>query len=1400
MDPLSIAASTAGLIGLTITLIKLVDNLSSVVAKKSQLMLAIGDELKLLRTVLDDLSSITDPTKGNDADASALSLVLQGCEKVMLQLQNELTALHIALTRGRIARAHARLTLTNRFDFISDLGNQLDKYKSTLIIALTLRTAKAVSAQDVGASVDKLRNEIATSAQSTTSTGQWQNPIQQYLAATAGIKPVRTVSHGDRGQSSATMSRATTLVDASDDSKTISSAAATLQSQPVILEHESFDDWLLAAVPAEEYNVDSSAHTATVSQPQKSTSISRKSGIPRPPSASIPVARPKPILTQPDAEISRETTYPMPPQQVMPHSQHNQPVCFRVEGLKRLNGTTTEEVILTRKDPLAAVVQELRNRGYNAICGFKINDAHIPLHIEHSNKLDVPVTDGPSCYDILHGLKINVNEPFNVFYDRMCAVLDNDAAEQLSLQVKQDTLAISQQDGELELSFARTLRVPENGKTFGAPVLFAPMPLIPVSEHKLHLPSQIAQKGGLLLPMYQREAIALNLNTSMSASGRTARFAIKVLAGTINVLNETVKNQPDLEKGQDYVIAPGQARLDGFVAARDLVNQFVGMSLGSGYTAEGQLTGKETFGGMQLIIAPRLRGSYDPLFEVCMNNRILPAHACVAQFRDAPNNYVELTGVTLVEQSKRLFNMQQQNKGVDEDLKMVPPESRLRLTHELPGAAYDGLKTVSLEAVYLLDIEFVSTSGSYLPYGVSAARMRPAKLCLPKDKRKITLSISPFLEVSELYHLLQRAWNADLVVLFRDREKLACTTPGRHRCPIHHLISQSCRLSCQLYKDVPEPDTKDYDQSQPNIQIVTLPHLPPCLDPGVYAGPSPASHWNAKSSQKSMFRHRHQVQPSAPSSESSWTLSRPSYAHGRPEDSANFGSVDEPDVHNDYLEARHRRDYYSSPLLTAETADPSKSHLPNPPNNSGQYLPYNSLRRPVLSHTVAGRPEESRPSAANGSKARLIARLQSGRDDKAQIESSATVKNLETTDTGNEAVTTLSQTSNSHVQRWEMGLAAGGLIHQGIVEDPYRNSWDWSRACFINIQFVNSLIFEKLTNIPAPPAPVSFKDYIDAGLPFFHLVQNNVIDGSEVLATLKSVGSLDSQRGISVSARVRKDLVPTKCALCENNLSDTIIRPCNHIFCGMCIRDSMMTGDELDACGACGTSVTACFTFAGNMEAPKVGLPTITKTSSADVIAELPTHDLVSTQRTLNAAADTEPDSSKLDTGPETAIHLVSQKSWSTSDDYGSSGVHVSKLLTAVGANDLAAVEHVLTSETNTPDAEAVLLAASLGHCDMLFLLSEHGVGMDLASGPDDYHPIHEATRCGKTAAVAILLGLGVDIESQSGHIDVCRRLTPAQVAAKYGQVNTLRFLLARGARMYQEQVGQHDCEVKNDV
>jgi len=187
------------------------------------------------------------------------------------------------------------------------------------------------------------------------------------------------------------------------------------------------------------------------------------------------------------------------------------------------------------------------------------------------------------------------------------------------IELKRDRLLFSfpdvHPDATLEIGFQRTFRIPDDGKTYPLPPGFGYFPLCHVDDHARRVSPEWLDRGGVMLPMYQSEAMWL-LFSPRSVKNRWTSypFAIKVAAGKINAV--TGRNWSDALSGkpQDYMVAPGQPWLDGFCVEKGLIRQFVAMPLGAGYSAEEQLTGKAEHGGLQIVVYPMRREVFERRF------------------------------------------------------------------------------------------------------------------------------------------------------------------------------------------------------------------------------------------------------------------------------------------------------------------------------------------------------------------------------------------------------------------------------------------------------------------------------------------------------------------------------------------------------------------------------------------------------------------------------------------------------------------------------------------------------------------------------------------------------------------------------------------------------------------
>lgn len=239
--------------------------------------------------------------------------------------------------------------------------------------------------------------------------------------------------------------------------------------------------------------------------------------------------------------------------------------------------------------------------------GYGAKPVSLPLTIpvgKNEPGWPIIVTNKESCYDPDKGLRINIFEPFSTFLSKL----------QLSVRCADSKIRVN--NGDLKIGFHRTLRVPEDGRVHLLPKSFGLFPLQNLAAYAEKLqrsknPSllDMAKKSGVFLPMFQREAMWISFDAPVGSE-----YAIRVFAGGINVVSGRKWDAPPPPNGpygrekqkndQDYIIVPSQEHLDGIAIGDGLVRQFVAMPIGSGYSIEKQMTGREDVGGLQIEVTP----------------------------------------------------------------------------------------------------------------------------------------------------------------------------------------------------------------------------------------------------------------------------------------------------------------------------------------------------------------------------------------------------------------------------------------------------------------------------------------------------------------------------------------------------------------------------------------------------------------------------------------------------------------------------------------------------------------------------------------------------------------------------------------------------------------------------
>lgn len=159
-------------------------------------------------------------------------------------------------------------------------------------------------------------------------------------------------------------------------------------------------------------------------------------------------------------------------------------------------------------------------------------------------------------------------------------------------------------EAKFSINFQRTLRIPDTERTYSLPPGLGAFPIRHAQDFPDKLPQSTLSRGGVVLPIWQAEAMWLSFQNQLPEWGLPFPVAIKVAAGKINAVSGEAWRSGLNRDPQDYMVSPDQPWLDGFAIAKGVIRQFVAMPLGEGYSVEEQLTGEAEWGGLQISVAP----------------------------------------------------------------------------------------------------------------------------------------------------------------------------------------------------------------------------------------------------------------------------------------------------------------------------------------------------------------------------------------------------------------------------------------------------------------------------------------------------------------------------------------------------------------------------------------------------------------------------------------------------------------------------------------------------------------------------------------------------------------------------------------------------------------------------
>ena len=195
------------------------------------------------------------------------------------------------------------------------------------------------------------------------------------------------------------------------------------------------------------------------------------------------------------------------------------------------------------------------------------------------------------------------------------------------IELRHDALEFSfpsvHRSARLSIDCQRTLRIPDDDRTYHLPPGLGRFPLRHVDDVHRTVPTKWLEHGGVILPMYQAEAMWINFDSEYDAERDVPYpFAVRIAAGKINaVTGQQWTNQLHADP-QDYLVAPMQPWLDGFCVTKGTIRQFVAMPLGRGYTAEELITGEGEFGGVQVVVYPMKREAFERRFPRTARTRL----------------------------------------------------------------------------------------------------------------------------------------------------------------------------------------------------------------------------------------------------------------------------------------------------------------------------------------------------------------------------------------------------------------------------------------------------------------------------------------------------------------------------------------------------------------------------------------------------------------------------------------------------------------------------------------------------------------------------------------------------------------------------------------------------------
>ena len=183
--------------------------------------------------------------------------------------------------------------------------------------------------------------------------------------------------------------------------------------------------------------------------------------------------------------------------------------------------------------------------------------------------------------------------------------------------INRDSLVIRfpeiHENAGVKIDFQRTLRLPDDGETHYLPPGLGKFPLRHIEDFDLGSNNHLKKRGGVIMPMFQADALWLNFSSINLTGEADYPIALKIGTGKVCAVSGDNWSSNLNRDPQDYVVVPEQPWLDGYNVGKDIVKQFVAAPMGQGFTVEEQLTGNADVGGIQIQAFPMKKEFYDKL-------------------------------------------------------------------------------------------------------------------------------------------------------------------------------------------------------------------------------------------------------------------------------------------------------------------------------------------------------------------------------------------------------------------------------------------------------------------------------------------------------------------------------------------------------------------------------------------------------------------------------------------------------------------------------------------------------------------------------------------------------------------------------------------------------------------